>query len=141
MSVHTRDEKHVLSMANENYLKSIYRLSLAGDPSEGVRSVDIADQLDVSKASVNKAILTLKEAGFVEQTPYGRIILTEGGKSYASQVWLAYSVLHAFLTKQLGVSPEIADQEACFMEHALSNDTLMKWNSYLDSIGTSIDDN
>ena len=70
---------HSLTMANEDYLEAIYRIMTEGGmgAGEGVRSVDVAERLDVSKASVNKAISTLREAGYVEQTRYGRVMLTE----------------------------------------------------------------
>ena len=80
-----------------------------------------------SKASVNKAISTLREAGYVEQTRYGRVMLTEEGASYAADVWRCHRMLRTFLEHDLGVEPETADAEACLMEHALSHDTMVRW--------------
>ena len=63
-------------MANRTISRRIYRLSCdAGE--DGIRSVDVAEQMEVSKASVNKALATLKEAGYVEQSRYGKVRLTE----------------------------------------------------------------
>ena len=74
MSSSEHRDDHALSRAGEDYLEAIYRLACAGSPEaeRSVRSVDVADQLGVSKASVNKALSTLKEAGMVEQSRYGR---------------------------------------------------------------------
>lgn len=131
-------EEHVLTMANEDYLEAIYRLSPQA-PSEGVRSVDIAEMLDVSKASVNKALATLKEAGLVEQHHYGKVILTDEGRTYAADVWRCHRMLRAFLRDELSVDPDVADREACQMEHALSHDTMVRWSDYLTKHGISIE--
>ncbi|MBQ6395733.1 MAG: metal-dependent transcriptional regulator [Atopobiaceae bacterium] len=129
---------HGLTMANEDYLEAIYRLVRENPDEEGMRSVDVAEQLGVSKASVSKALTTLKEAGFVEQTHYGRISLTESGAVYAADVWRCHRMLRAFLEADLGVDPDVADREACLMEHALSHDTMIRWISYLEKQGFSI---
>ena len=66
-------EGHSLTRAGEDYLESIYRLSLeSAEGDKSVRSVDVAEQLEVSKASVNKALSQLKEMGMVVQSRYGR---------------------------------------------------------------------
>lgn len=125
-----------LSMASEDYLESIYRIMVDQDAFEkGIRSVDVAEQLEVSKASVNKAITTLKEHGMVEQTRYGRVTLTERGREYGKDVWHRHRTLRIFLTEGLGVDPETADAEACLMEHDLSADTMRRWCEYLEKQG------
>lgn len=134
-------DKHRLSMANEDYLESIYRITIAENSSAGIRSVDVADQLNVSKASVNKAISTLKDAGYVEQNRYGCVILTEAGREYGSEVWHAHRLIRAFLEEGLGVAPEVANEEACTMEHALSRDTLRRWAKFLADQGFLLDQN
>lgn len=130
-------DNHALSRAGEDYLEAIYRLADAG-PGAGehsVRSVDVAEQLGVSKASVNKALSTLKEAGMVEQSRYGRVTLTPEGRTYAALVWRAHRALRLFLERDLGVAPETADAEACLMEHVLSEDTMGRLISYLERQG------
>ena len=133
MSFTERQDDHALSRAGEDYLEAIYRISL--QESASVRSVDVAEQLGVSKASVNKALSTLKEAGMVEQSRYGRVTLTEEGRSYAALVWRAHRALRTFLESDLGVEPETADAEACLMEHALSTDTMERLVDYLERQG------
>ena len=127
-------------MANEDYLESIYRIMDAQDAFDsGIRSVDVAEQLDVSKASVNKAITTLKEAGMVEQTRYGRVTLTTRGREYGKDVWHRHRTLRLFLVKELGVDEKTADEEACLMEHALSAGTMTRWCAYLEQHGIAVD--
>ena len=127
---------HALTKASEDYLEAIYRLALEDASGDGtVRSVDVAEQLGVSKASVNKALSTLKESDMVEQSRYGRVTLTQKGREYAALVWRAHRALRLFLESDLGVSPERADEEACLMEHVLSADTMGRLTEYLERLG------
>ena len=129
-------DEHALSRAGEDYLEAIYRISLAGGADgASVRSVDVAEQLGVSKASVNKALSTLKEAGMVEQSRYGRVTLTAEGEKYAALVWRAHRALRLFLERDLQVDPETADAEACLMEHVLSAETMGRLIGYLERQG------
>lgn len=132
------EEQH-LTMANEDYLEAIYRIMEAQGSFDGVRSVDVAEQLDVSKASVNKAVSTLKEAGYVTQSHYGRVQLTDQGRAYAAHVWRCHRMLRSFLENDLGVDHETADVEACRMEHALSLETQSKWLAYLEGQGITVE--
>lgn len=133
-------DDHSLTRAGEDYLESIYRLSLdSGEPDGSVRSVDVAEQLEVSKASVNKALNQLKDMGMVTQSRYGRVTLTSEGEKYAKIVWRSHRALRAFLQTDLGVEPETADEEACLMEHALSADTMTRLIDYLQKQGVKID--
>lgn len=122
---------HTLSMANEDYLEAIHRIMLQHPEPGSVRSVDVAELLGVSKASVNKALSTLKDRGLVEQSRYGRVTLTREGQEYAQLLWDCHRMLRRFLTEDLGVDPETADVEACRMEHTLSRDTMARWRDYL----------
>lgn len=132
-------EGHALSRAGEDYLEAIYRIMLEGPKGDGsVRSVDVAEHLGVSKASVNKAVMMLKETGMVEQNRYGRVTLTEEGERYAALVWRTHRALRTFLTTDLGVDEKTADQEACLMEHALSADTLERLIHYLEGQGIDL---
>lgn len=119
-----------LSSSGEDYLEAIYQL---GGTQNAVRSVDLAEKLDVSKASVNKAVNNLKSAGLVEQPHYGDISLTERGMHYARAVLNRHEVLTQFLTEVLGVDPETAQEEACMMEHAISDDTLYRWTEFMEA--------
>ena len=121
----------VLSPASEDYLEAI--LLLADD--EGcVRSVDIADHLQVSKASVSKAIGILKQAGLIDHDHYGLIKMTTEGKNRAREIMQRHNMLKRFLTDVLHIDEETAENEACKMEHAISNETKDKWMEYLRKV-------
>lgn len=134
-----KNEGHALTSAGEDYLEAIYCILLEHPGDGSVRSVDVSERLDVSKASVNKALTALKEGGFVDQTRYGRVELTETGREYAAQVWRRHRMLRTFLTVELGVADEVANEEACLMEHALSEDTTQRLMSYLERQGIAIE--
>ena len=127
-----------LTVANEDYLECMVRLEQEGVQGEGIRSVDIAQQLNVSKASVNKAVTVLKEQGLVEQSHYGKVVLTEPGRELGQAVWYRHRLLRTFLVQELGVEFERAGAEACMMEHALSEDTMRRWLNYLENQGISV---
>lgn len=134
-----KNEGHALTSAGEDYLEAIYRIMCENPGDTSVRSVDVSEQLGVSKASVNKALTALKEGGFVEQTRYGRVELTETGRVYAAEVWRRHRMLRAFLTTELGVDVETANEEACLMEHALSAETTNRLMEYLERQGVKVE--
>lgn len=119
-------------MSHEDYLEAI--VMLGGTTEVSVRSVDIATKLDVSKASVNKAISSLKEKGLADQPYYGDITLTEEGYAYGMSVLDRHHMLFTFLTKGLGIPEEQAEKEACLMEHAISDESFKKWSSYINKL-------
>lgn len=121
-----------ISMSHEDYLEAI--VMLGGTTENSVRSVDIASKMGVSKASVNKAISVLKEKKLVDQPYYGDVTLTEEGYEYGSAVLNRHDLLFMFLTKGLGIDDEIAEEEACQMEHAISDDSFKKWASFIKSL-------
>lgn len=132
-----------LTPAHEDYIEALVELEEA-QHREDIRSVDIANLLGVSKASVNKAVQTLRETGFIEQERYGRIQMTERGRAYGREVWNRHRFLRRFLQYDLGIDPKIADAEACEMEHAISNATMEVWDAWItkirDMLGTEIPD-
>ena len=134
-----KNEGHALTSAGEDYLEAIYCVMLEHPGEDSVRSVDVSERLNVTKASVNKALSALKDGGFVDQTRYGRVELTEEGKTYAAEVWGRHSMLRSFLTVELGVDEEVADEEACLMEHALSQDTSRRLYDYLKRQGVAME--
>ena len=129
-----------LTMSNEDYLECLVRIEQEERPVEGVRSVDVATRLNVSKASVNKAVTSLKAQGLVEQSHYGKILLTEEGREIGESIWYRHRLLRTFLTRELGVEYERADSEACKMEHALSEDTMARWLAYLEKQGITFEE-
>ena len=118
-----------MSKSHEDYLEAI--VMLGGMTEASVRSVDVATKLGVSKASVNKAVSALKEKGFVDQPYYGDITLTTDGFAYGSSVLDRHHLLFTFLTKAIGIPEERAEEEACLMEHAISDESFEKWSEYV----------
>jgi len=123
--------KRDITASKEDYLERIYDLSLLN---EKVRSIDVARALHVSRASVNKSLGGLKQDGYIEQEPYGTIFLTNKGFEVAKETRKRHNALRKFLTQVLGVSYEIADIDACEMEHAISEETAEKLYKYLETI-------
>ena len=120
-----------LSPASEDYLEAMILLS---DDQDKVRSVDIADHLNVSKANVSKAIGILKQAGLVNHDYYGLIHLTPEGKSMAREIMQRHTMLKRFLTEVLHIDEETAERDACKMEQAISEETKEKWLQYLSRV-------
>lgn len=123
-----------LTSSYEDYIEAIYDLSLKGNGS--VRSVDVANELGFSKASVARATKNLREQGYIEQERYGEITLTEKGTEYGKRVLRRHQVLRGFLIDILGVDKETANAEACEMEHTISQDTMDKWADWYEQQGT-----
>lgn len=122
---------HNLREAGEDYLEAI--LSLEDEKGE-TRSIDVANALNVSRPSVNKAIGVLKDLGMVEQEPYGAIKLTTLGRNRAEEVENRHNILNNFLVRVLGVTPETADADACKIEHVISAETMDKLIKYMSEV-------
>lgn len=92
------------------------------------------------KASVNKAVSALKASELVEQSHYGKVVLTDRGREVGTAIWYRHRLIRTFLVQELGVEFERADSEACMMEHALSEDTMNRWLAYLEKQGISVEE-
>jgi len=114
--------------SGENYLETILVLSKRGN---SVRSIDIARELEFSKPSVSRAVGILKEDGFISIDEDGIIKLSEKGILKAEGVFERHQILTAFLIKTAGVSPKAAEEDACRIEHIISEDTFIGIKKYL----------
>lgn len=121
-----------MSESLEDYLEAIVMLADGG--LAPVRSVDVAYKLGVSKASVSNAVSALRARGYVEQEPYGNITLTADGLAYGENVLKRHHLLTRFLTKELGIPVDVAEEEACAMEHAISAESFEKWEAFILSL-------
>ena len=139
MDTTERSRELHLTMANEDYLECLVRIEQEEGAEDGVRSVDVAKRLNVSKASVNKAVAALKAQGLVDQSHYGKVILTDQGREVGTAVWYRHRLIRTFLVRELGVDFERADSEACMMKHALSEDTMSRWLAYLEQQGVTVE--
>ena len=110
----------------EDYLEAILVLSKQGG---GVRSVDIASMLGVSKPSVSHAMKLLREDGYIAMDRYGTVTLLEKGEEIAVRIYERHQVLTKML-EGLGVSEEVAKADACKLEHDLSDESFSKIKEY-----------
>lgn len=108
-----------LQESGEMYLETILVLS---QEKGNVRSIDISEHMGYSKPSVSRAVGLLKNGGYIAVEKDGYITLTEEGFRVASRTYDRHRVLSAFFEK-IGVSEEIADEDACRIEHVISDET------------------
>jgi DtxR family Mn-dependent transcriptional regulator len=111
-----------MTQSMEDYLEMVSFLADEGP----VRVTDIAVRLGFTKPSVHAALKTLEEQGFVDHRRYSPVILTEKGQVLAHEIRERHNLIKNFLITSLGVSVEIAEKDACKMEHVLSEETLEK---------------
>lgn len=111
----------------EDYLEAILVLSKQGG---GVRSVDIASMLGVSKPSVSHAMKLLREDGYIAMDRYGTVTLLEKGEEIAVRIYERHQVLTKML-EGLGVSEEVAKADACKLEHDISDESFEKIKEHL----------
>ena len=104
----------------EMYIETIYVLS---QRLNHVRSVDIAEHMGYSKPSVSRAVGLLKQGGYVVMDKDSFLSLTDHGLDVARKIFERHTVLSKFLIS-LGVSPETAAEDACKIEHVISDETL-----------------
>ena len=109
-----------LQESGEMYLEAIHVLS--GQLSL-VRAIDVADYMGYSKPSVSRAIGLLKEGEYVTVTEAGGLQLTAKGTAAAEKIFERHTLLTSFLVK-LGVPEEIAAEDACKIEHVISDDSI-----------------
>lgn len=120
--------KGMMTASLEDYLEAIYFRGGSGV----VRVTDIAEGLGISKPSVHRAIHTLQDKGLVEHEHYGGLTLTEKGLAMAENIAFRHRTIKRFLTQILQVEPELAEEEACRMEHALSQETVDKLARFIE---------
>ncbi|MBQ4465147.1 MAG: metal-dependent transcriptional regulator [Oscillospiraceae bacterium] len=110
----------------ENYLKVILRLQ---ERNRMVRAVEIASELGVSRATVSVALKDLRQFGYITLLDDRGILLTEEGRTIAQTVTERYRFFSEML-RTIGISPKTADQDACYLEHGLSQETFDALREY-----------
>ena len=113
--------------SGEDYLETILRLQ---EENGFVRSVDIANKLDVSRPSVSRAMGILEKDGYIQFALGNTIKLTEKGREKAEDIYNRHKLLTAFLQKITGVPKEQAEKNACRIEHIIDVDIvngIKKW--------------
>lgn len=105
--------------SGQMYLESILVLS---KKLEHVRSIDICEHMNYSKPSVSRAVGLLKNGGFITVDGKGYIYLTEAGNELANKIYERHTIITKVLTA-IGVDEQIASQDACRIEHVLSDES------------------
>ena len=118
-----------MNESREMYLETILILKKRNDGM--VRSIDVARELNFSKASVSRAVGILKDDDFITVDANGYIELTEKGTRKSKDIYNKHKVLTSFFINVIKVSPEIAEEDACKIEHVISDDTFKGIEKYL----------
>ena len=113
--------------SEEDYLESILNISKIQD---AVHRIDVAKRMAVSQAAVNKAVKLLCEKEYVYEDGK-HLYLTPKGREYAERVYERHCVIREYLEKN-GISPATAEEDACHMEHLLSDETFQMMKNFLN---------
>lgn len=111
----------------ENYLEAILVL---GVKNGSVRAIDVAHHLDFSKPSVSRAMGLLRENGYILIDKDGSIALTDSGREIAERIYERHSLMTEWLVA-LGVPPDVAAEDACRIEHDISEETFSKLKAHI----------
>ena len=117
----------------ENYLETILVLK---KKKGSVRSVDVANELSFTKASVSVAMKSFREDGYIIMDEHGEISLTDKGMAVAEKVYERHIIIANALIA-LGVSEETAYEDSCKIEHDISAESFEKIKEYFDKINKS----
>lgn len=115
--------------SGENYLETILILA---NRIGNVRSIDIARELNFSKPSVSRAVGVLREDGYININKDGYITFTEKGRLLATSIYERHNILTGFLHKVAGVSLKTAEEDACRIEHYISEETFAGIKGYMN---------
>lgn len=116
-----------LHESGENYLETILILK---EKHGMVRSIDIVEELGYSKSSVSRAVNLLKDRGLITISEKGNIDFTQEGITLTKKIYERHHILTHFLEK-IGVSSEVAENDACRIEHVISDMTVEAIKSFL----------
>ena len=120
--------------SGEMYLETIYVLS---QKSASVRAIDVGESLGFSKPSVSRAISLLKKDELVTTDEQGYLKLTEAGEKRAKQIYERHTILTALFIR-LGVDEKTAADDACRIEHYISDKTFQAVKDHLSRYGSQI---
>lgn len=120
-----------INESSENYLESILMLAMEKDQ---VRSIDVVNKMNYSKPSISIAMKRLREEGKITMDESGHIYLTEEGEAIARKILERHEFFRRFLVT-MGVSEDIAEEEACRIEHDISQETFEIIRTYVQKKG------
>jgi len=117
-----------LQESGEMYLETIHLLT---QKMGVVRSIDICEHMGYSKPSVSRAMGLLREGGYIVVEKGGHIVLTDAGKEIAEKIYNRHTLLSKFLIS-IGVSEDIAVEDACKLEHHISDETYLAIKNHMN---------
>lgn len=113
----------LITASLEDYLEAIYNII---EENQGVKAIDVSKRLSVSRSSVTEALKNLAEKKLINYGRYDVISLTPIGINIAKKVIKKHKTLQDFFEKILGTSPQEAQENACKIEHVISDDLLKR---------------
>ena len=116
--------------SGEMYLETIHVLLKKNGQ---VRSVDISEHMGYSKPSVSRGVGLLKNGGYIQVDKDGLITLTEAGKALAQKIYDRHTVFSQLLV-MLGVDPKTAAEDACKLEHAISDESFEAIRRHVENV-------
>jgi len=120
-----------LSSSQEDYLEAIFHII---ESKQAARAKDISVRLGVNNSSVTGALHALADKGLINYEPYDIVTLTTEGRAIARQVVRRHEVLRDFLIRVLDVGTEEAEDSACKLEHAVSDNVLAKLVQFMETV-------
>ena len=117
----------IIHESAENYMEAILALQ---QEQGSVRSIDVARRLGVSKPSVSRAMGLLRDGGYLTTDEDGMLFLTEKGQAIAEEIYGRHQFLTAWLIR-IGVDPQVANEDACRIEHDISQETFDRIREYI----------
>ena len=115
--------------SGEMYLETIYLISRQ---KSSVRAIDVSEHMGFSKPSVSRAVGLLKDAGLLDVDANGALLLTDEGLEIAKKIYERHTILTSFLIS-LGVDKDIAADDACKIEHHISDETFNAIKKHIES--------
>ena len=132
--MNTNDHKPGKSRLTSNMEDYLEAIAIVKQELGVARVRDIGNRLHVKPSSVHSALSNLSKKGFVIHERYGFVDLTPEGEKVAKDVIKRHEILLKFLTTVLGVNWEVADKDACLMEHSLSSETVRKLMKFVEFV-------
>lgn len=118
----------IYNESEEMYLETILILR---EEKTSVRAIDISNRMGFSRASISRAVQNLKNKGYIDVLENDAIILLKKGEEYANNVYEKHRLLTEFLEK-IGVKDKVAEEDACKIEHVISEETIQAIKSFLN---------
>ena len=122
--------KTLLTASLEDYLEALYEII---QEKNGVKAVDVAKRLNVKRSSVTEALKHLSKKGLINYNKYDVISLTPDGNKTAQAIIKKHKTLFEFLTNVLGIEENEASENACKMEHVISDNVLNRIIDFIES--------